>query len=749
MVKGRSGGWIEVSGEDIIGKKLVDKSLFDGKTTISNLSVKSFLKVLKREYLEKGQGYYITILIDNRKFGSIFRHVNVKSRDNIYQINFGKEIIGYLKEKLYRSYKYIFEYNENSNIEKPQEYIEFYKTDKLNTFRVELIVDNNYSFAELSNAEENNSKESLTVVSEDNTALKKSFFNYIGDKEENLGNKYQKSYKIVLLIALLELADFEGKAVYEDICSYIKDFYIERHKKGLAVETSDSEIQRSIGDLEVNTVRKIMNENPYNVISKEDYIFKEHVDDVEYLSFTTELWEELTEEDKEKLKDILNYKLNKYYLEKGLEENEKLYAVDETAAVKDEETDTLEIAISNKISSLEENFESKTVVEYIHKYITSEGYEYSKDIIKNLYLSLKTKPFVILYGISGTGKSKLVELFARALGASRKDGTYNLIPIRPDWSDASELIGYRNIEGKFQPGILTNIIDKAATHKEIPYFVCLDEMNLARVEYYFSDILSIMETRDKENGKIKTDKLIRRELFAGDLEAVESYGNLYIPENLYIIGTVNMDETTFPFSKKVLDRANIIEFNEVNLDYDFDREEVEVQPKIYPNKLLLSEYVKISECSESKDTAKAVIDELEEINSILEECDMQFAYRVRDEIVFYVIYAVHEEIMDFNHALDYEIKQKILPRIGGSGEEIEKCLFKLFLYFSQMKKENFDRDYIDENTLKELSKYLDKVNESLKKDYDGEKASCKYPISSEKILKMLRRFNRDGFTTFW
>jgi len=748
-MEGRTGGWVEVNGEELLGKKLVDKSIFRHGTTLPKDEAYKYFNVINRDHLERGESEVVTFLIDGKEFKVLFRNVKSDKRDDTYQFIFRKEIKKYIREILPKSYKYIFEYNENPNIEKPQEYIEFYKTDKLNTFRIELIADDNYKFTELPNAEENNSKGISAAASEDNTALKEKFFNYIGDKEENLGNKYQKSYKLVLLTALLELADFEGKAVYDDICLYIKDFYIEKHKKGLAVETSDSEIQRSIENLEVDTVRKVMNENPYNVISKEDYIFKEHVDDVEYLSFNTELWDEFTEKDKETLKDILDFKLNKYYLEKGLIENGELHSREENAAAKSEETDTLETAISNKISSLEENFKSKAVVEYIYNYIIAEGYEYSRDIIKNLYLSLKTKPFVILYGISGTGKSKLVELFAKALGASRKDETYNLIPVRPDWSDASELIGYRNINGEFQPGILTNIIGKAAAHKEIPYFVCLDEMNLARVEYYFSDILSIMETRNKENGEIKTDKLIRKELFAGDTDAVKSFGDLYIPENLYIIGTVNMDETTFPFSKKVLDRANTIEFNEVNLDYDFDREKVEVQPKIYPNKLFLSEYIKISECSKRKDTAKAVIDELVEINEILEECDMKFAYRVRDEIVFYVIYAVHEEIMDFNHALDYEIKQKILPRIGGSSEEIEKCLFKLFLHCSQMEKGNLDSDYIDENTLKELTKYLEKVKESLKKDYDGEKISCKYPISSEKILKMLRRFNRDGFTTFW
>lgn len=905
-MEGRSGGWIEVNGENILGKKLVDKSIFRHGTTLPKDEVYKYFSAINRDELQRGESEVVTLLVEGKELKALFRNVKSDKRDDTYQFLFRKEVKNYIKEKLPKSYKYIFKHNENPNIEKPQEYIEFYKTDKLNTFRVELITDDSYEFSE----EENVEKEALE---ENNKLLKEDFFKYIGTKEESINRNYQKSYKLVLLIALLELSDFEGKAVYEDICSYIKDIYFERYKQGLAAETTDSEIQRNIDNLSLKIVRDTMNQNPYGIISENGYISKEYVDEVEYLSFNKELWNELTDEDKEDLSDILKYKLNRYYLEKDLggntsskqyylynispkntkvwqcclenecaaisyipnldktnvinqslktageikignkilayappkqiiavgdvtkeyyieeDENKFVYkgvdiekedvtrsfsqrigvnwtnilshplyvedfdtkieqksnvaksikafseltekgfknaeeiiknilgfssskisdGIDEIAAVKAEETDTLEIVILKKISNLENaNFESKDVIEYIHNYIAAKGYEYSINTIKNLYLSLKTKPFVILYGISGTGKSKLVELFAEAIGASKEDGTYNLIPVRPDWSDASELIGYRNIESKFQPGILTNIIKEAVKHKEIPYFVCLDEMNLARVEYYFSDILSIMETRDKKDEEVKTDKLIRSELFGGDQEGIKDFGDLYIPENLYIIGTVNMDETTFPFSKKVLDRANTIEFNEVNLDYNFDVEEDELPPKIYSNDLLLSEYIKISQCKEKKDTAKNVIKELNKINEILEKCDMQFAYRVRDEVVFYAIYAVHEEIMELDNALDYAIKQKILPRIGGSSEEIEKSLVELFIYCSKIDKSIFASDYIDEDILKKMGRYLEE-NKKKTEEVSKEKRKCKYPISSEKILKMLWRFNKDGFTTFW
>ncbi|WP_309245292.1 McrB family protein [Clostridium estertheticum] len=191
----------------------------------------------------------------------------------------------------------------------------------------------------------------------------------------------------------------------------------------------------------------------------------------------------------------------------------------------------------------------------MYKYITSKGFYYTKNLITNFYLSLKTKPFVILSGISGTGKSKIVELFAQAVGANRDNQRFKLVPVRPVWSDATDLLGYRNIENKFVPGIIIDVAYEAMKNIDKSYFLCLDEMNLARVEYYFSDILSTMETRNIKDDEIITQSLLSRAQFGKDERAYDKYGDAYIPQNLYIIGTINMDENTFPFSKKVLDRA--------------------------------------------------------------------------------------------------------------------------------------------------------------------------------------------------
>lgn len=392
----------------------------------------------------------------------------------------------------------------------------------------------------------------------------------------------------------------------------------------------------------------------------------------------------------------------------------------------------------SEIKESEENaMEYKETVEHITKYILSQGFKYDEKDITNFYLSLKSKPFVLLAGISGTGKSKLVQLFAEAVGATSENGRYNIIPVRPDWSDPSDLLGYRDIERNFQPGPLTTIIKKAVDNPELPHFVCLDEMNLARVEYYFSDILSIIETKkiDSDNSII-TDKLFKDEAFGDDNESREAYGYLYLPDNLYIIGTVNMDETTFPFSKKVLDRANTIEFNKIDLAVDFDDfgDLGEIEPIDISNATIRSKYIKLLDCIEERDHIDKVVYILEKINTSLEKVGLQFGYRIRDEIIFYSLYAVKEQLMDFDMAMDYSIKQKILPRIQGSNLNIKEVLIELFIFFVGDVSKRYDA--MGSEVSKKMYTYI-------------EGNPVKYPLCAEKVCKMVGRYESDGFTTFW
>ena len=371
-------------------------------------------------------------------------------------------------------------------------------------------------------------------------------------------------------------------------------------------------------------------------------------------------------------------------------------------------------------------------IDCIKKYIAGKGFTYDEGLIANFYLSLKSKPFVILAGTSGTGKTKLVKLFAEAIGATAENGRYKLVPVRPDWSDSTDLFGHVDLNSRFHAGAILDFLKEAESHPDKPYFLCLDEMNLARVEYYLSDILSVIETREKtEDGRIVSAPLLSEENYGGDADAAEKYGTVRFPENLCLIGTVNMDETTFPFSKKVLDRANTIEFSQVDLVPDFETFETNAQP-VDPGKLFLKpEYLQISHCKAQREYVHTVCEELQELNGILMAANAHVGYRVRDEICFYMLNNKNSGLLPEETAMDYEIMQKILPRIQGSSSRIREMLFALFRFCAG--------DYSGYDASSD--------HESMHKYLQSKGAKCRR--SAEKIISMVRRFDEDGFTSYW
>lgn len=366
----------------------------------------------------------------------------------------------------------------------------------------------------------------------------------------------------------------------------------------------------------------------------------------------------------------------------------------------------------------------KEKVAAIKAYIAARGFNYEGDLIENFYLSLKSKPFVILAGTSGTGKTRLVKLFAEAIGAKMQ-----LVPVRPDWSDSSDLFGHNDLSGQFHPGAIIDFVKQAEWDKDTPYFLCLDEMNLARVEYYLSDFLSIIETRDrKDNGAIETDALVDASYFQSQ-SAREKYGRVYLPENLYTIGTVNMDETTFPFSKKVLDRANTIEFSFVNLMVRATASGQAVAQKL-DNSFLKTDYLYLQDCDD-EDLIDTICFNLEELNQILVKANLHVGYRVRDEISFYMMNNKKAKLLDEDAAFDHEIMQKILPRVQGSSAAIKDVLSELFV-----KCAGDYTGFAGAAAYEQMSAYLDSK-------------SCKYPNSAKKIAFMMRRYEEDGFTSYW
>ena len=381
----------------------------------------------------------------------------------------------------------------------------------------------------------------------------------------------------------------------------------------------------------------------------------------------------------------------------------------------------------------EELLPTKEILQRINTYIAVKGFTFDEGLVENYYLSLKSKPFVILAGTSGTGKTRLVRLFAEAIGATTENGRYKLVSVRPDWSDSSDLFGHVDLNGKFIPGVIIDFVKKAELDINNPYFLCLDEMNLARVEYYLSDILSVIETRELRDGRVVTDPLISANGYGTDKDATGKYGIVRIPENLYIVGTVNMDETTFPFSRKVLDRANTIEFSTVDFLSAPAIPLNEVQPMNLGNDFMKSDYIFFRQCASEEAYVNELCVELQEINKILEKANAHVGYRVRDEIVFYMLNNKNAQLLSRAEAFDNAIIQKVLPRIQGSSAAVKNMLCELFKCCAG-----------------EYESYQTESDDISSKMFKAaQKPECKYRKSAEKIAFMVRRFEEDGFTAYW
>lgn len=363
----------------------------------------------------------------------------------------------------------------------------------------------------------------------------------------------------------------------------------------------------------------------------------------------------------------------------------------------------------------------------VKAYMASQGFHYSLAEVANFYLCMRTKPLAMLAGISGTGKTQLVRQFAKAIGYGDSDHCV-LIAVRPDWADSSDLIGYANIQGKFETKPLLDVMARAIEHPDELYFVILDEMNLARVEHYFSEFLSFIETRERDNDDvIVTEALVSR-------ADVNGGRPVYLPQNLMVVGTVNMDETTHPFSRKVLDRANAIEMNDIDLAWVTPERDVSTVSGVYAD-ALRAPFLNSNDLTDSHKQALAdSMGLLIRINGILEPAGLHFGYRVRDEVAFYLTLHREERLeslegFDADAAMDFQLMQKVLPRIQGSSLSVLKVLIQLL-------------SLLAEKPLDEDAEY-----HSIAKEVDPH--TTRYPRSVKKLLFMLQRFHDDGFTSFW
>lgn len=298
--------------------------------------------------------------------------------------------------------------------------------------------------------------------------------------------------------------------------------------------------------------------------------------------------------------------------------------------------------------------------------------------------SLLAKPFVILSGNSGTGKTRIATRFAKYLEKKNDSGMTNhlLIPVGADWTDNTKILGYFNPlandgKGEYVKSEILEFIEMAGVNPEIPFFLILDEMNLSHVERYFSDFLSAMESGEPIPLYKKQED-----------EEIPIPEEILLPKNLFITGTVNIDETTYMFSPKVLDRANVIEFKpemedvlENLLKSSNGDDDKTAEPGVAEGFMKLANEVRSGTIPEEvQPLLKEIKTILGSFYKELEKCGLEFAYRTVKEIRLYAIAAfktAEGEKPTATKIADIQILQKILPKIHGNKKQIGNLLDEL------------------------------------------------------------------------
>jgi 5-methylcytosine-specific restriction protein B len=366
--------------------------------------------------------------------------------------------------------------------------------------------------------------------------------------------------------------------------------------------------------------------------------------------------------------------------------------------------------------------EIKTTIfnEIILSNLNNCGLIFQDKILMRFTSSLLTKPFVILTGLSGSGKTKLAQAFAMWMSENKEQ--YALVPVGADWTNREPLMGYPNsLKGNHYAKPDTGVLDillrahknYLANEKDLakctPFFLILDEMNLSHVERYFADFLSTMESGDEIKLYSGSQRCAELDADGNAILGTEIPDNIILPKNLFIIGTVNIDETTYMFSPKVLDRANTIEFRitpeEMEVFYQ-NNKPLNMDALMAQGKDQAPAFMSLAagkdfsiDRSKHKDTFVAFFETLQVAGA-------EFGYRTANEMTTLVSYLVHFGMSE-SEAYDVAIMQKLLPKLHGSRSKLNKVLPRLI-----------------------------------------ELCQDKYPISLEKLERMKKNAEENGFASY-
>lgn len=343
------------------------------------------------------------------------------------------------------------------------------------------------------------------------------------------------------------------------------------------------------------------------------------------------------------------------------------------------------------------------------EFIRAKGYVVDPWQIAAYVTAVRTKPLVTIAGISGTGKSTMPRLIAQATEA-----VFQLEPVNPDWTDSGEVVGHTNLNDDFVPGSLMQMARQASENPDAQHFFMLDELNLARPEYYLAEVLSVIETRTRTAGGLETEPLKRN---SGTDDADTDWSDIQLPPNLAIVGSVNMDETTFSFARKVLDRTFVLEFTDVDLENISTTSPTTSES--WKSEDWEQPFLAIAEMGET-DAAKKAIAILKDVNDILQPLQQHVGYRVRDDVAMFLenaqgclnLFVTSDgERVD---PLDLALFMKILPRIQGSSSTLAPALDSLLEVAA------------GENSLKRA-----------------------FSLCQDRVELMKKRLHQDGFASYW
>ena len=387
-------------------------------------------------------------------------------------------------------------------------------------------------------------------------------------------------------------------------------------------------------------------------------------------------------------------------------------------------------------------FDRAAATERLVTEIAARGFVYGPWEVATYATALRTKPLVLLAGVTGVGKSRLPALVAEATG-----GAAVVVPVRPDWTDPGETMGYTDLGGRFRAGAVLRVAREASGHPARFWTLVLDEMNLGRPEHYLAEVLSRVEDRRPAPGGWETAPLLTEDLGAGGA----AWQDVRLPPNMGLVGTVNVDESAHAFSRKVLDRAFVIELSARDLTvWETAPPQHEGGPKTggvvepWPASAWTPQAVRLGGVGELDAAEREVVDRtvaaVAEASAVLDPAGLGVGYRARDEAALFVLHALEtpDAFRDAGEGgavdpLDVALLTKVLPRIDGARAPARAAVSAL-LAWAAGNAGHPARDLVDDWTGAGRPATL---------------AGARFPRTAARLARIAEGAFEDGVASFW